>query len=181
MEPPQAGASAQDGEPDPESVARSIGLRLLTGAPRSRHQLAEAMARRGVPDEVATRVLDRFVEVGLIDDAEYARMLVRTRQESRGLARRALAMELRRTGVGDEAARAALDTVDDEQEEATARAVLARKWRAGASLAPEVRARRAVAMLARKGYPAGLASRLVRELVDGADAEAWDSGTPDPD
>ena len=80
-EPPAAGAAAHDREPDQESVARVIALRLLTGAPRSRHQLAEALARRDVPDDVATRVLDRFTDVGLIDDAEYARTLVRSQRE----------------------------------------------------------------------------------------------------
>lgn len=155
-------------------MARAIALRLLTGAPRSRHQLAEAMARKEVPHEVAERVLDRFTEVGLIDDAEYARMLVRSRGEARGLARRALAVELRRKGVGDEEAQAALATVDDETEVERARALLARRWPALARLDPQVRARRALGMLARKGYPAGLAARLVRELEAGEQAPAWE-------
>lgn len=165
-------------EPDAESVARTIVLRLLTGAPRSRHQLAEALARKGVEPGVADRVLDRFTEVGLIDDAEYAHMLVRSKRESRGLARRALAMELRRKGVGETEAADALATVDDEAEEESARRLLERRWRAGRDLDPQVRARRAVSMLARKGYSAGLATRLVRELMDGEAREAWDSETP---
>ena len=108
-EPPSTGAAAQDAEPDQESVARAIALRLLTSSPRSRAQLAEAMARKDVPDEVAERVLDRFTEVGLIDDAEYARMVVRTRHAERGLSRRAIAVELRRRGIDDELAGDALD------------------------------------------------------------------------
>lgn len=163
-EPPATGAAAVDAEPDPESVARAIALRLLTGAPRSRHQLAEAMARRDVPEDVATRVLDRFTEVGLVDDAEYARMLVRSRQESRGLARRALAVELRRKGIGDELAAEALEGVDPEAEEERARDLLRRRWRP--DLDPDVQARRALAMLGRKGYPSGLSHRLVAEMRD---------------
>ena len=173
-EPPATGAAAVDPEPDPEQVARSIALRLLTGAPRSRHQLAEAMARRGVPDDVVTRVLDRFTEVGLIDDAEYARMLVRARRESRGLARRALAVELRRKGIDDEPAAAALDEVDPESEEEVARALLRRRWRT--DVAPDVQARRALAMLARKGYPPGLSRRLVAEMRDDGDLPAGVAG-----
>lgn len=161
-EPPAAGAAAVDREPDQESVARAIALRLLTGAPRSRQQLAEAMARRDVPEDVAARVLDRFTEVGLVDDAEYARMLVRSRQESRGLARRALAVELRRKGIDDELAAEALSAVDPESEEASARALLRRRWRR--DIDPDVQARRALAMLGRKGYPSGLSRRLVAEM-----------------
>lgn len=155
-----------DAEPDPESVARSIALRLLTGAPRSRAQLAEAMARREVPEEVAERVLDRFTEVGLVDDAEYARMLVRTRHAERGLSRRALSMELRRRGIEDTVAAEALDEVDDTQEEAAARALVRRKLRSTAGLDPAVRARRTYGALGRKGYPPGLVARLLREELD---------------
>jgi regulatory protein len=67
-EPPEVGAAAVDAEPDPEQVARAIVLRLLTGAPRSRAQLADALARKDVPEDVAARVLGRFTEVGLIDE-----------------------------------------------------------------------------------------------------------------
>lgn len=132
------------------------------------------MARKDVPADVAARVLDRFTEVGLVDDAEYARMLVRSRGESRGLARRALAVELRRKGIGDEEAQAALATVDDDVEVERARALLARRWPSLARLDPQVRARRALGMLARKGYPAGLAARLVRELEAGEPGSAWE-------
>lgn len=170
-EPPDSGPAAVDPEPDPESVARAIALRLLTGAPRSRAQLADAMARRDVPDDVAARVLDRFTEVGLVDDAEYARVLVRSRHADRGLARRALGVELRRRGIDDELAAQALGTVDAEQEEATARELARRRLAATTGLAPEVRTRRVVAMLGRKGYSGGLAHRLVRELIAAEDGE----------
>lgn len=165
-EPPATGAADVDAEPDAESVARAIALRLLNHSPRSRAQLAEAMARKDVPEEVAERVLDRFTEVGLIDDSQYAQMLVRTRQSERGLARRALAAELRRKGIGPEEAEAALAAVQPEDEERAARDLLARKAPASAGLDPVKRRRRLVSMLARKGYPPGLSYRLVSEVLD---------------
>jgi regulatory protein len=190
-EPPGSGAAAVDAEPDPESVARAIALRLLTGAPRSRAQLAEAMARKDVPEPVAQQVLDRFTEVGLVDDAEYARILVRSRQADRGLARRALSMELRRKGIDDELAAEALSTVDADLEERTARDLARRRLAATAGLAREVRVRRVTAMLGRKGYPGGLAHRVVREALaeEGADAgdgtgavdASWDVDAMDAD
>jgi regulatory protein len=171
-EPPEAGAASTDPEPDPEQVARSIALRMLTGAPRSRHQLAEAMARKDVPADVAQRVLDRFGEVGLVDDASYAEAYVRSAHEGRALGRRALAMELRRRGVADEDAVEALAQVGDQDEESAARDLLRRRWRPG--LEPQVQARRMLAMLARKGYPSGMATRLVREMVDDRASAGWD-------
>ena len=169
-----AGRTAGPPEHDPDSTARGIVLRLLTGAPRSRHQLAASLARREVPEDVAERVLDRFTEVGLIDDAEYARMLVRSQRESRGLARRALAVELRRKGIDPELAREALATVDDAAEERSARDLVRRRWRSGPGVDAVVQSRRALGMLARKGYPPGLSSRLVREMVDDSGSEPWE-------
>ena len=169
-EPPSTGAGALDPEPDQESVARAIALRLLTSSARSRSQLAEAMARKDVPDDVAQRVLDRFTEVGLIDDAEYARMVVRTRHAERGLSRRAIAVELRRRGIDDELAGAALEQVDSDDEETAARQLVRRKLRSTAGLDAQTRARRTFAALGRKGYPPGLVARLVREELDAVGA-----------
>lgn len=159
-------AAATGAEQDPEATARAIILRQLAAAPRSRHQLEDALARRDVDEALAARLLDRFTEVGLIDDAEYAQMLVRSQQQSRGLARRALAQELRRKGIADEHASTALEQVDDETEERAARDLLRRRWRSGPGVDPQAQARRAMAMLGRKGYSSGLSSRLVREMVD---------------
>jgi len=176
-EPSPTGASGLGGEPDQEAVARAIALRLLNGAPRSRKQLADAMARKDVPDDVAVRVLDRFTEVGLINDAELAGMLVRTRHAERGLSRRAIAVELRRRGIDDELAGVALEEVDSDDEEIAARALVRRKLASTASLDAQTRARRTFAALGRKGYAPGLISRLVREelaAVGARDAEELD-------
>ncbi|OJX95631.1 regulatory protein [Salana multivorans] len=165
QEPPETGAAAVDAEPDPEQVARTIALRLLTSSPRSRHQLAEAMARKGVPEDVAERVLDRYQEVGLVDDAEYAAMLVRTRHTERGLARRALAQELARRGIDREVAERALEEIDRDDEDAAARDLVRRRAPSSAHLPHEVRVRRLVGMLARKGHAPGAAYRIVTEIL----------------
>src|SRR5690349_24360413 len=114
---------------DPEAVARKILLDQLTGRARSRSDLATKLAQRNVPDEIATRLLDRFEEVGLVDDAAFARGWVEQRQSGRGLARRALAQELRRKGIDDPTVREALEEVDPEQEVEAARVLVRRKLR----------------------------------------------------
>jgi len=181
QEPPTVGSAAEDGDPDPEKVARSILLRMLTGAPRSRAQLAEKLAAREVPEDVAERVLDRFTEVGLIDDAAYAEIVVRSARSSRSLGRRAVAQELRRRGVGAEDAEEALSEVDDAADEETARALLYRRWPSWRGLAPEVRERRALGMLARKGFSGGMSSRLVREMGDDRRKHPWADPGSDAD
>ena len=162
-------------ESNPEQTARTICLRLLEARPRSRRELADALAKRGAPEDVAERVLDRFTEVGLVDDAEYARMLTASRVRERGLARRAVAAELRRRGVGDEESGAALATIDPDEEQAAAFRLAARRQRSLRGHAPDVQLRRLVGYLGRRGYPAGLAHRAAAAAV-GTSTTALDSG-----
>jgi regulatory protein len=144
---------AEKGEPpgDPVEQARAICLRLLTGTPRTRKQLADALRKRQIPDDVAEEVLSRFEEVGLIDDGAFADAWVESRHHGRGLARRALAQELRTKGVDSELIDAAVSQLDSEQEEATARELVARKLRSTRGLDRDNRLRRLAGMLARKG------------------------------
>jgi regulatory protein len=161
-EPPPA---PDDRPADPASVARSIALGLLTAAPRTRAELAEAMSRRRVPDDVAAAVLDRFGEVGLIDDAAFATSWVRSRRAGRGLAPRALASELRKKGVAEPLIAEAVDAVDRDDVESTARTLARRRAKATVGLPTQVRVRRLSGMLARKGYPGDVALRAVRDVL----------------
>ena len=154
-----------DPEPDPESVARSIALRRLAVAPQTRAQLDDAMRRRGVPDETRERVLDRFGEVGLIDDAMFAEAWVESRHAGRGLAKRALAFELRRRGVEPAVVDEAVERLPAQQEEATARALVEARLAGTRALEPNARTRRLAGMLARKGYSPGLAFHVVRDAL----------------
>jgi regulatory protein len=151
---------------DPEAQARQICLRLLAVAPKTRAQLAQALRRRGVPAEAAETVLARFTDVGLIDDAAFARGWVESRHYSRGLSRRSLSAELRRQGIETEEIREAVDTLDPEQEVVTARRLVEQKMAATRGQPPEARVRRAAGMLARKGYPPGLVFRLIKEVLE---------------
>ncbi|WP_406480353.1 recombination regulator RecX [Streptomyces platensis] len=158
---------AESGPPrTPEEQARAICLRLLTGNPRTRKQLADALHRRGIPEEAADEVLSRFEDVGLIDDAAFADAWVESRHHGRGLARRALARELRTKGVDSALIDVAVGRLDSEQEESTARELVDRKLRATRGLDREKRLRRLAGMLARKGYPEGLALRVVKQALE---------------
>lgn len=150
-------------EPDPEALARTILLDQLTGRARSRHELADRLARRRVPEDVAVPLLDRFAEVGLVDDAAFARTWVAARQSTKGLARRALAAELRAKGVADDVARVALDEIDPDAEDAAARLLVRKKLRTLGDVDATTATRRLVAMLARRGYPPGVAYAVVRD------------------
>ncbi|MEU8629271.1 recombination regulator RecX [Streptomyces sp. NPDC048669] len=168
---------AGKGEPrDPVEQARNICLRLLTGTARTRKQLADALRKREIPDEVAEEVLSRFEDVGLIDDAAFADAWVESRHQGRGLARRALVRELRTKGVDSAVIDEAVGQLDPEQEEATARELVARKLRSTRGLDRDKRLRRLAGMLARKGYGEGMALHVVRRALEeeGEDTEGLD-------
>jgi regulatory protein len=150
---------------DPTSVARTIILNKLTAQARSRHELAEVLAAKNVPPEVATAVLDRFEEVGLIDDRAFATAWIESRQSSRGLARRALASELRRKGLDEELVKESVAAIDTGEEVKLARSLVQRKLQATRRLDPDKRMRRLVGVLARKGYPPDVCMTVVRDAL----------------
>jgi regulatory protein len=173
--PPPPDVESEGPDADPESVARTILLDQLTGRARSRKELRDKLSARRVPADIAERLLDRFEEVGLVDDAAFARSWVDQRQSAggggKGLARRALAQELRRKGVDDETSREVLDDLDPAEEEAAARELVRRKLRTLSRVDDQTATRRLVGMLARKGYSSGLAFSVVREELAAAGRE----------
>jgi len=171
---PIEGEVATGPQTDAEKVARKVLLDQLTGQARTRAELAVKLANKDVPEEIAERLLTRFEEVGLIDDTAFARSWVESRQSGKGLAKRALAHELRRKGIDDVVARAALDEVDPEAEVESARILVRRKMRSMQQVDRTTAIRRLTGLLARKGYPPGVAIRVVREELEAAGRDAAD-------
>lgn len=163
---PGANGPAREDSPattamSPAAEAQRICLKLLTTRPGSRVELADALCRRGIPEEVGEAVLDRLGEVGLVNDAAFAESAVYSSHHHRGLGWRALSTELRRRGVPEEIVCEAVATVRPEDEEQRARELVRRKLRSSTVRDASTLARRLIAMLARKGYSEGLALRVV--------------------
>ena len=150
---------------DPDQVARLILLRRLEAGPRTRAELARTLAERGVPEDSAERVLDRFEEVGLVDDPTFAALWVQSRQSGRLLSRRALRQELTRRGVDSQTITEALEQVSEEAERAAAVELARRKVAGMGGLPVPVQIRRLAGALARKGYSPGVCHSVVREVL----------------
>ncbi len=119
----------------------------------------------------------------MIDDAAFSRAWVASRHAGRGLAGRALGQELRQRGVEPEVIADAVAELDPEAERATAVRLVRRNLARLPGVSADVAARRLAGMLARKGYPAGMAYAVVREELshrdDGASIAAggqWPAG-----
>ncbi|MCA0294409.1 MAG: recombination regulator RecX [Actinobacteria bacterium] len=162
---PRADADDQDApDADPIGVAREIALRQLTVRARSRTELARALARKNVPEDVAQEVLDRLSDVGLIDDAEFARDWLAA-GDRRQKSRRALLAELAEKGVDRDVIDEAVADLDGDRDLAVARGLAERKARSLAGLDPQVRYRRLAGALARRGFPASVVAQVTREVL----------------
>lgn len=173
---------AKEVDPDAEAApvdpvkeqrkATDICYALLTARARTRVELKEALLRKGIREETAEVVLGKFDRAGLIDDAAFAEVWVRSRHAYQGLGRRALARELRQKGVADEVAAEAVAAVDDEAEQERARELVRKKLRSMSGVDDQAKIRRLVGALARKGYAEGMAYRVVREELRAAEVES---------
>ena len=174
VEPP---AGIADDIPDaiPAEVARTIVLRSLNQAPRTRKQLADLLDKRLVSADVSNEVLDRFVEVGLVNDREFAENWVRSRHAVRGLTRRVLRQELRQKGISDIDAEVALEQIDDASEHAAALELATRKLRSLSRYDQPAQRRRLMGVLMRRGYSGSVATAVVSEVLvgDGCDEGVW--------
>ena len=148
--------------PKREEQARDLCLRLLTVRARTRAELETRLTDKGFPAEVSAKVLDRLVEVGLLDDAAFAQEWVRTRRANAGKGKRALAAELRNKGVDADVIAETLDSVDAGEWRVRAEELVAAKLRRE-NLDDEVKVtRRLVGLLARRGYNQGMAFDVVK-------------------
>lgn len=149
-------------EPKREEQARDVCLRLLTVRARTRAELEAALTKRGYPDDVSARVLDRLVEVGLVDDAAFAQEWVRSRRTNAGKGKRALLAELRTKGVDADVIAETLDGVDAGEWQVQAERLVATKLRRE-NLDDEAKVtRRLVGLLARRGYSQTMAFDVVK-------------------
>lgn len=160
-----------------EEEARQTATRSLNAAPRTRFQLEAKLAAKGIDEDVAARVLDRYEEVGLIDDAAFAREWVRTRTVHKNIGPAALREELRRKGVDERHIDVALiDLLPPEAEadnglelaRAKAQGVIARSRGKDLQDGQERQKliQKVAAAVARKGYGMGEAFEWARRSVD---------------
>jgi len=155
-------------EPSREEQARALCLRLLTARARTRAELAGQLAKRGYPDDVSTRVLDRLANVGLVDDAGFAEQWVHARRANAGKGKRALAAELHTKGVDNDVITSVLGGINPAAERGRAEQLVRTRLRREKLSDDDVRvARRLVAMLARRGFDQTMAYDVVSAELAG--------------
>jgi regulatory protein len=146
-------------------AAKQVLLRRLSHAPRTRKELAKDLKDKDISDEVANIALDRFEEVGLINDQALASNYVSSQHERKGLGKNALRQQLRSKGISDDVALEAISQISDDQEFQAAFALACKKIRSLQKDDAKTQLRKIVGVLARKGYSSNLAFRVAKEVI----------------
>ena len=143
---------SEDGAPDayPYERAWNYVLWLLGRQAYTTGQLKDKLIRKGAAEETVTRVLDKLLELKLVDDALYAETFVRTRSRNKGAVR--LRQELFRKGVAEGLVDQAVGKLDEATQLESAVALTQKnRWRWKGE--PRARYTKAYAFLARRGFP----------------------------
>ena len=149
---------------DQLSAAQTIALNALAPRAKSRGELASHLKRRGIEEDVAVEVLDRLEKSGLVNDLEFARAWASSRMRAKNLSKRVIANELREKGVTGDLIAIALDEIDSDLEYRAALELGMRKARSLARFDEDVRERRLVSALQRKGFNFSVISAVLKEI-----------------
>ena len=149
---------------DQLSAAQTIALNALAPRAKSRGELASHLKRRGIEEDVAVEVLDRLEKSGLVNDLEFARAWASSRMRAKNLSKRVIANELRQKGVAADLIAIALDEIDSDLEYRAALELGMRKARSLARFDEEVRERRLISALQRKGFNFSVISAVLKEI-----------------
>ncbi|MFZ9212635.1 MAG: regulatory protein RecX [Candidatus Nanopelagicales bacterium] len=152
-------------EIDQNQIAKQVLLRRLSNAPRTRKELAQDLKKKKIEEDIAKQALDRFEELGLINDQTYSENFVANTHERRKLGKKALKQQLRSKGVSEETANQAVLQISDEDEFKSALALALKKIRSIQNDDPQTQIRKIVSLLARKGYSSSLSFQVAKQVI----------------
>jgi regulatory protein len=145
--------------------ARLVAADLLSRRAWTRADLTRRLCRRGASPDVAADVVSDLVARGHVDDAAFAQQWVATRS-ARGYGAGRLRAELSLRGVENAVIESALSALDSDEALERARAAAARRVASFDETDPRRVAGRLRDYLLRRGYPAGVVARVVREVLE---------------
>lgn len=145
------------------ALDRAVGY--LAARARSTHEIEQKLLQAGYRPCTVEMVIYKLQRENLLDDADFARQWVESRQTHK-LGRSRIAQELRRKGVSQEEAEEALSVIEDDDQLAGAIA-LAEKTAARIKPGEDLRkaSNRIAGMLARRGYSWDIAKQAIQHAL----------------
>jgi len=142
-----------------DSEAMALALRALNQKERTERELSEWLRERGVEEADAAEAVERLLESGGLDDADFARRFAEDKRELKGWGPDRISEALRARGVAETEIDAALEGDDEESQVERATSALTER---GFSCASDDERARALGLLARRGFPLEVGYAAVR-------------------
>jgi len=138
--------------------ALQAAYNLISYRGRSQKELNDRLGRKGYDETVITAVIDRLVQLKLVDDEDFTRSWV-SQTKSATRSRRRLQQELRQKGVEPELVKTQMDEIGEGHDEEAIKTLIER--RLNKNTAPD--RRKLVEYLARQGFSVGLVLKVLNE------------------
>ena len=154
-------------------------LSLLAFRSRSARELRRRLVQKGEVAERVDRTIERLTTAGLLDDAEYARQVARSKLLGQGASKRRLAQELFKRGVARQVADEAIgDVIEDESvdEEMVVKGLVRKKLRSLLDEDPVAQRRRLYGFLARRGYSSDVIRRALQTVLHERSGDSAEGG-----
>ncbi|WP_132305528.1 RecX family transcriptional regulator [Paenibacillus sp. BK033] len=166
-------AIAEIADEDERYHAYALAIAYLGIKARTRKQIEQYLLRKEFEPEPIAYALERLESEHIVDDGEYARHFAKQRIRYSQKGSRWIRQELQQRGVSREAASEALDSIDKDDELASAVHAAKKKWR---SLKGENREKRQklMAFLMRRGFPSDVVKQAAKAAIDEAEFEQAD-------
>jgi regulatory protein len=132
-------------------AAKGVATRQLSYRPRSVSELRQTLAQRGFGQEIIDQVIERFTDLGYLDDSDFARRWVANREQLAPRGTRLLKQELRQKGIGADLAEEVIADADLDEFDSAIR-IAERRVSKMTGLDRDTQRRRLAGYLERRGF-----------------------------
>ena len=164
-------ATERLGKDDERTKAREAALRLLAVRARSEGELVDRLRRKGFAEKLTAVVVSALSDVGLVDDAAFARAWADEKVRLRPVGPRRLTSELLSKRIRRELVTLVVDeTFREHSELELARRAVEKKVRVSGGADATKRRARLHSFLLRRGFSYEVASTVLKEIEGDSDA-----------
>lgn len=155
---------------DSRERAHQIAVNFISYRPRSSKEVTDKLTRKGYAPDLVSDVVEHLRSLMLINDLEFARMLIRDKLRGKPMGRALLRRKLLDKGISFQTTERVLkEYVTDENEQEAAKALATRKLKMSrarfSDLEPAVRQKRLADYLLNRGFSTEVAYKIARSII----------------
>ncbi len=147
--------------PENRDLAFNYALKYLSFRNRSMKEISDYLAKKNFIEETTNTALKRLLDLKFLNDEEFARSWIESRQKYKGKSKIVLRQELRIKGINNETINQLLNEADDDLE--IAKMAFEKKKKTLSRLAPVEFRKKMAGFLGRKGFSWNVISKLLKD------------------